>query len=101
MTCRDCIHHGACADIVEKFLEERHPDWEDEWYFSCGEFDAVPVNESEVPVNIFKAPAATKRTMDDYAVLLVKIYGEYTRGSGCLDDDYARAVAKAIKLLGD
>lgn len=101
MTCRDCIHHGACADIVEKFLEERHPDWEDEWYFSCGEFDTVPANKFEASTNVSKAPATVERIMDEVGAQLINLYAEYSRMAGYPDDDYAKAVCIAVRMLSD
>ena len=40
-------------------------------------------------------------TTDDVAGLLVKLYADYQHYSGTDDDDYARAVAIAIRMLHD
>lgn len=38
---------------------------------------------------------------DDVAALLVKLYADYRYHSGSSDDDYARAVGIAIRMLTD
>ena len=38
---------------------------------------------------------------DDVATLLVKLYADYKRYYGCNNDDYAKAVGIAIRLLHD
>lgn len=40
-------------------------------------------------------------TAEDVAGLLVKLYADYQHYCGCEDDDYARAVAIAIRMLSD
>lgn len=39
--------------------------------------------------------------MDEIATLLVKLYADYKHYYGCDDDDYARAVAVAVRMLHD
>lgn len=40
-------------------------------------------------------------TTDDVATLLVKLYADYKNASGWDNDDYARAVGIAIRMLSD
>lgn len=93
MTCRDCIHHDACAELI-KSIDNTASDWEETMSKFCTYFDEAPTNTPEVFVK-------DETTMDDYAALLVKLYAEYTRSTGYTDDDYAKAVAIAIRMLSD
>ena len=94
MTCRDCIHYKACADIVNQFLLEKHPTWEIEWCFDCAEFDKALTSDSEDTV-------AASSTMDEVGAQLINLYAEYSRMTGYLDDDYAKAVCIAVRMLSD
>ena len=40
-------------------------------------------------------------TSDDVAMMLVQLYGDYQHYSGVSNDDYARAVGIAIRMLSD
>lgn len=94
MTCRDCIHYKACADIVHYFLLEQHPNWDVEWCLDCTEFDKALTNVSE-------DTAAAGSTMDEVGAQLINLYAEYSRMTGYLDDDYAKAVCIAVRMLSD
>lgn len=101
MTCRACIHHDACGDIVNQFLKEQYPNWEKEWCMVCDEFGAVP-NESKEPLtDNFEDVAVTGSTMDEVGAQLINLYAEYSRMTGYLDDDYAKAVCIAVRMLSD
>lgn len=94
MTCKDCIHHDACADIVNQFLLEKHYTWELEWCFDCSEYKEASTNDSE-------DTAAAGSTMDEVGAQLINLYAEYSRMTGYLDDDYAKAVCIAVRMLSD
>ena len=45
--------------------------------------------------------ADNKMTMDEVAAKLIQLYAEYSRTSGYTDEDYATAVAIAVRMLSD
>ena len=101
MTCRTCIHHDACGDIVNQFLKEQYPNWEREWYVVCDEFDGFPIESKEPLTNNSEDTAATYSTMDEVGAQLINLYAEYSRMVGYTDDDYAKAVCIAVRMLSD
>ena len=93
MTCRDCIHHNACADLID-LIDDMTPNWKETFPNDCEYFDEAPTNNSE-------DMAAAAPTMDDVGALLINLYAEYARMVGYTDDDYAKAVCIAVRMLSD
>lgn len=113
MTCRDCIYYNGCAKIINAFLAGQYPNWESDWYVDCEEFDEALINYSEdtapneptedveALTNVSEDTAAAGSTMDEVGAQLINLYAEYSRMTGYLDVDYAKAVCIAVRMLSD
>lgn len=111
MTCRDCIHHNACADLID-LIDDMAPNWKETFPNDCKYFDETPINYSEDTVanertmdvetlTDVSEDTAAEPTMDEVGAQLINLYAEYSRMVGYTDDDYAKAVCIAVRMLSD
>ena len=93
MTCRDCVRYNHCADLVD-LAGTLLPNWIETFSKDCECFEEAPVND-------FEDAAAANSTMDEVGAQLINLYAEYSRMAGYTDDDYAKAVCIAVRMLSD